>query len=63
MSPVKTSCEDHEGGNVVLFQQWDGEKWVKVDEIAPMKDFVWPLIKKSAAKYAKEQNITPRDCK
>jgi len=63
MGPIKTSCEDHEGGNVVLFQQWDGEKWVKVDEIAPMKDFVWPLIKKSAAKYAKEQKITPRDCK
>ena len=63
MGPVKTSCENHEGGNVVLFQQWDGEKWVKVDEIAPMKDFVWPRIKASAAKYAKEQNITPRDCK
>jgi len=63
MGPIKTSCENHEGGNVVLFQQWDGEKWVKVDEIAPMKDFVWPRIKASAAKYAKEQNITPRDCK
>jgi branched-chain amino acid transport system substrate-binding protein len=63
MGPVKTSCENHEGGNVVLFQQWDGEKWVKVDEIAPMKDFVWERIKESAAKYAAEQNITPRDCK
>ncbi|MFH1490971.1 MAG: ABC transporter substrate-binding protein [Pseudomonadota bacterium] len=63
MGPVKTSCENHEGGDVVLFQQWDGEKWVKVDAIAPMKDFVWPRIKESAAKYAKEQNIKPRDCK
>lgn len=63
MSPIKTSCENHEGGEVVLFQQWDGEKWVKVDEIAPMKGFVWDLIKESALKYAKEQGITPKDCK
>lgn len=63
MSPVKTSCENHEGGDVVLFQQWDGEKWVKIDELQPMFDFVRPLIKESAAKYAKEKGITPRECK
>ena len=63
MGPVKTSCENHEGGRIVLFQQWDGEKWVKIDEIEPMFDFVNPLIKESALKYAQEQNITPRDCK
>jgi len=62
MSPVKTSCENHEGGNTVLFQQWNGEKWVKIDELSPMFDFVWPLIKESAAKYAKEKGITPRSC-
>ena len=64
MSPVKTSCENHEGGDKVLFQQWDGEKWVRVGTgISPMKNFVWERIKESAAKYAAEQNITPRDCK
>jgi branched-chain amino acid transport system substrate-binding protein len=63
MGPVKTSCENHEGGNVVLFQQWDGEKWVQVDQIEPMNDFVRPRIKASAAEYAKKQKITPRDCK
>ena len=63
MSPIKNSCENHEGGNVVLFQQWDGEKWVSAGVQEPMFDFVWPLIKESAAKYAKEQGITPRDCK
>ncbi|MBW2104001.1 MAG: ABC transporter permease, partial [Deltaproteobacteria bacterium] len=63
MSPIKTSCENHEGGKVVLFQQWNGEKWVMVDKIEPMRDFVWKQIKASAAKYAKEQGITPRDCK
>ena len=40
MGPVKTSCENHEGGRIVIFQQWDGEKWVKIDEIEPMFDFV-----------------------
>jgi branched-chain amino acid transport system substrate-binding protein len=62
MAPVKTSCENHEGGNTVLFQQWDGKKWVKIDEQSPMFDFVRPLIKESAAKYAKEKGITPKDC-
>ena len=62
MGPVKTSCENHEGGNVVLFQQWDGEKWVRIGETTPMNDFVRPLIEESAAKYAKEQGITPRKC-
>ncbi len=62
MSPIKTSCENHEGGNIVLFQQWDGEKWVPAGTQTPMNDFVWPLIKESAAKYAKEQGITPRQC-
>jgi branched-chain amino acid transport system substrate-binding protein len=63
MSPVRTSCENHEGGDVVLFQQWDGKKWVKIDELEPMFDFVRPLIKESAAKYAQEKGITPRECK
>lgn len=63
MSPVKTSCANHEGGNTVLFQQWNGEKWVKIDSLTPMDDFVRPLIEASAAKYAKEKGITPRDCK
>jgi branched-chain amino acid transport system substrate-binding protein len=62
MGPVKTSCANHEGAKTVLFQQWNGKAWVKVDEIAPMDDFVRPLIEESAAKYAKEQGITPRQC-
>jgi branched-chain amino acid transport system substrate-binding protein len=63
MSPLKITCEDHEGGGNVLFQQWDGEKWVLTgDSIAPMKDFVRGMIEESAAKYAKEKGITPRDC-
>jgi branched-chain amino acid transport system substrate-binding protein len=63
MSPIKTSCENHEGGDLVLFQQWDGEKWVSAGTETPMNDLVRPLIEESAAKYAKEQGITPIDCK
>lgn len=63
MAPLKTSCENHEGGDQVLFQQWNGEKWVKIGETTPMNDFVRPRIKASAAKYAKEKGVTPRDCK
>ncbi|UCH20651.1 MAG: ABC transporter substrate-binding protein [Deltaproteobacteria bacterium] len=63
MSPIKTSCENHEGGKEVLFQQWDGEKWVSAGTQPPMRDFVWERHKASALQYAKEQGITPRDCK
>jgi len=63
MSPIKTSCENHEGGDLVLFQQWDGEKWVSAGTETPMNDFIRPMIEESAAKYAKEQGITPRECK
>ena len=64
MQPIEMSCEDHEGGGNVLFQQWNGEKWVSTGEIIePMKDFVRSMIEESAAKYAKKQKITPRDCK
>jgi len=62
MSPVKTSCANHEGGDTVLFQQWDGEKWVRIGETTPMNDFVRPLIEESAAKYAQEKGITPKKC-
>jgi branched-chain amino acid transport system substrate-binding protein len=62
MAPIKTSCENHEGGTAVLFQQWDGKKWVSAGQFLPLKDFVWKQIKASAAKYAQEKGITPRDC-
>jgi branched-chain amino acid transport system substrate-binding protein len=61
--PLKVSCADHEGDHAVRVQQWDGEKWQFVsDWITPMKDVVRPMIEESAASYAKEHGITPRDC-
>ena len=61
MSPLKVSCFDHEGGGAVKFQEWDGEKWnVITDWIETDQSIVRPMIEASAAKYAKEKDITPR---
>jgi branched-chain amino acid transport system substrate-binding protein len=63
MQPLKLSCLDHEGGGQVKFQQWDGKRWkVITDWISSDQKLVRPMIEASAAKYAKEKGITPRDC-
>jgi branched-chain amino acid transport system substrate-binding protein len=63
MQPLRTSCADHEGGGKVFFQQWDGEKWVSTgDVVVPMQEYVRAKVEESAAKYAKENNITPKTC-
>lgn len=62
-NPLKVTCEDHESNGSVIIQQWDGKKWVLIsDWIEPMRNVVRPMIEKAAAAYAKENNITPRDC-
>jgi branched-chain amino acid transport system substrate-binding protein len=61
--PMTLSCRDHEGGGGVKFQQWDGKQWHAItDWIAPDQVLVRPLVEASAAKYAQEKGITPRDC-
>jgi branched-chain amino acid transport system substrate-binding protein len=63
MPPLALSCRDHEGGGGVKFQQWDGKQWtVLTDWIAPDQALVRPLVEASAARYAQEKGITPRDC-
>ena len=63
ISPITLSCRDHEGGGSVKFQQWDGTQWIVLtDWIAPDQALVRPLVEASAAKYAQEKGITPRDC-
>ena len=60
---LKITCEDHESAGSIIIQQWDGSKWILItDWIEPMRDVVRPMIEKAAAEYAKENNITPRDC-
>jgi branched-chain amino acid transport system substrate-binding protein len=63
LPPVILSCRDREGGGGVKFQQWDGTQWtVLTDWIATDQALVRPLVEASAARYAQEQGITPRDC-
>jgi branched-chain amino acid transport system substrate-binding protein len=63
ISPLTLSCRDHEGGGGAKFQQWDGTQWhVLTDWIAPDQALVRPLVEASAATYAQEKGITPRDC-
>jgi branched-chain amino acid transport system substrate-binding protein len=63
MPPLKVSCMDHEGSGLVKFQQWDGNKWkVITDWMEPDRKLVRAKVEADAAQYAKEKNITPRDC-
>ncbi|OUY06653.1 ABC transporter substrate-binding protein [Acinetobacter populi] len=63
VQPLKLSCEDHEGGGAVRFQQWDGTKWnVISDWVQADRALLRPIIEESSQKYAKEQGITIRDC-
>lgn len=63
MQRLKLSCEDHEGGGAVRFQQWDGQKWQLVsDWISADRAFLRPIIEESSLRYAKEKNIPVRDC-
>jgi branched-chain amino acid transport system substrate-binding protein len=63
MPALKMSCLNHEGSGLVKFQQWDGQQWkVITDWIESDQKLVRGMIEESAAKYAKEKNITPRDC-
>jgi len=63
LQQIKLSCEDHEGGGRVRFQQWDGSKWALIsDWVSADRALLRPIIEQSAAKYAAEQKIPVRDC-
>ena len=63
MRPVKTSCSNHMGTDWARIVQWDGGKWnITSDWYQADKTHIDPLVKEYAAKYAKEKNITPRNC-
>ncbi|NRG17291.1 ABC transporter substrate-binding protein [Rhizobiales bacterium] len=63
--PVELSCASHSNPGTVLIQQWDAgaKKWnVIASGIQPDREVIDPLIAEDAAAYAKEANITPREC-
>ena len=63
MSPLKSSCLDHEGGGAIKFMAWDGAKWTNItDWIQSDQSIVRPMVEEAAAKYAKEKHLTPRKC-
>lgn len=60
---IRLSCEDHEGGGSAFVQQWNGTEWEQVsDWIQPRREALRQAYEASAAQYAAENNITPRDC-
>lgn len=63
MDPISTSCADHEGAHSGRIQTWDGAKWtVTAGPYESDLQIIKPMIRASAAKYAGEKKITPRDC-
>jgi branched-chain amino acid transport system substrate-binding protein len=63
VQPLKTSCKDHEGVRKGRIHTWDGNQWSYTsDWYEADNKFIRPLVEASAAKYAAERKITPRDC-
>jgi branched-chain amino acid transport system substrate-binding protein len=63
LQPIKVSCEDHEGARVGRIHTWDGKAWKLSSDWYKADDAVIaPMVKAAAAAYAKEKNITQRDC-
>jgi branched-chain amino acid transport system substrate-binding protein len=63
IGPIKVSCADHEGTRLSRVHQWDGKKWNVISDWYTADDaIIMPLVKDTAAKYAAEKKITPRDC-
>jgi branched-chain amino acid transport system substrate-binding protein len=61
--PIKLSCSDHAGKGRAQMTQWDGESFKAIsDWIQPNDKLLRKLYTESAAQYAKEKGITPRDC-
>jgi len=62
----KVSCENHGGPGMAAISQWDAnaKKWSLItDFIESDKSVTLPLIEADSLAYAKENNITLRDCK
>ena len=62
---IDVSCENHGGPGVGAIQQWDANSgsWSLItDFIGADRGVVDALIAEDSAAYAKENNLTPRDC-
>lgn len=60
------TCANHGGSGLGKVQQWDAsaKKWnVITDWISADREVIDPLIAEDSEAFAKENNITPRECK
>ncbi|QQS15057.1 MAG: ABC transporter substrate-binding protein [Rhodospirillales bacterium] len=63
LQPLKVTCADHEGARASRLHQWDGKAWKVISDWYQGDDQILaPMVKETAAKYAAEKKITPRDC-
>jgi branched-chain amino acid transport system substrate-binding protein len=63
IKPLKFTCADHQGADQARLQQWDGNAWKIIsDYYTADLSLLDPMVKAQAEKYAKDKNITPRDC-
>ena len=63
LTPLKLSCDDHQGADVGRVQQWDGKAWKVIsDYYKADRTILDPMVKEQSAKYAADKKITPRDC-
>ncbi len=61
----KVSCANHGGPGTGAVQQWDAaaKEWKLISDFGPSDmDVIQPLIDEDSMAYAKENNITPREC-
>ena len=64
LAPFSMSCREHGGAGKFAMMQWDGTKFVQVTDWTESLDpgKIRTMIEESAAKFASENNITPREC-
>jgi branched-chain amino acid transport system substrate-binding protein len=63
LRPITISCSDHEGARTTRVQQWDGKQWKVISNwYTADQSVIEPLVEQSSAKFAKENDVTPRDC-
>ncbi|MBI3702484.1 MAG: ABC transporter permease, partial [Rhizobiales bacterium] len=63
VSPIKLSCQDHQGADVARVQQWDGKQWKVISGYYKADlSILDPMVKEASEKYAADKKITPRDC-
>ncbi|MEM6760296.1 MAG: ABC transporter substrate-binding protein [Pseudomonadota bacterium] len=64
IAPFAMSCAENAGAGKFAMMQWDGDKFTQVsDWEAPLDPgYIRGLVEASAAKFADENGITPREC-